>query len=246
MRFQVVPYFSGHFWWRYIRFDASSSWCVHFHHSQSYKGLVACLKWSLLSLNVHQHTRSSRICPKSSISWGEHIDLFFHNWIVGSPTLFGWLIDMVCGSSCQKFNLPLLRVTFIPTYFISITMPPKESDRTYLRQEEKAALQLMLQEWVNQPDKKSRDAFVSRTALPKIQELNADEFRPEVMDKNKVVRVQWEKRVSVSWLSSVCCLHIPHLYYRLFIHGSRTTSHSRTDRFSNWRERSLSAELLAS
>jgi hypothetical protein len=74
----------------------------------------------------------------------------------------------------------------------------KQNDRTYLRQEERTILQTMLQEWTEQPDKKAKDAFVSGSVVPKIQELNANEYGQDIISINKVARVQWEKRVSVS------------------------------------------------
>lgn len=98
-------------------------------------------------------------------------------------------MNMTGGTNCQKRNFFVV---------ILLTMTSKESDRTYLRQEERTALQLLLQDWANQPDKKSKDAFVSGTALPRIQQLNATEFGPDMISTNKVAKVNWEKRVSVS------------------------------------------------
>jgi hypothetical protein len=74
----------------------------------------------------------------------------------------------------------------------------KKTDRIYLREEETTVLQSLLQEWSDKPDKKSRDAFVSGTAVPKIQSLNLKEYGPDVISTSKVAKVQWEKRVSVS------------------------------------------------
>ena len=87
----------------------------------------------------------------------------------------------------------------------------KDNDRTYLREAERSALQAILEEWNNKPDKKSRDAFVSGIAVPQIQQLNEQEFGPEVISKDKVAKVQWEKRVSVSHWTSVFAwdLHFP-------------------------------------
>jgi hypothetical protein len=74
----------------------------------------------------------------------------------------------------------------------------KKTDRIYLREEETTILQSLLQEWSDKPDKKSKDAFVSGTAVPKIQAMNNKDYGPEVISTNKVAKVQWEKRVSVS------------------------------------------------
>jgi len=74
----------------------------------------------------------------------------------------------------------------------------KESERIYLREEERSFLQSMLQEWTDQPDKKSRDAFVSGSVLPRIQELNRQEYGPDIISINKVAKGQWERRTAVS------------------------------------------------
>jgi hypothetical protein len=80
----------------------------------------------------------------------------------------------------------------------------KKTERIYLRNEETQVLQSLLQEWADKTDKKSKDAFVSGTAVPKIQGLNAKEYGPTVISTNKVAKVQWEKRVSVSHFRSFC------------------------------------------
>jgi len=72
------------------------------------------------------------------------------------------------------------------------------TERIYLREEERSFLQSVLQEWTNQPDKKARDAFVSGSVLPTIQQLNAQEYGPEIISINKVAKVQWERRTAVS------------------------------------------------
>ena len=56
----------------------------------------------------------------------------------------------------------------------------KKTDRIYLREEETTILQSLLQEWSDKPDKKSKDAFVSGTAVPKIQAMNNKDYGPEV------------------------------------------------------------------
>lgn len=78
----------------------------------------------------------------------------------------------------------------------------KKTDRIYLREEETTVLQSLLQEWSDKPDKKTRDAFVSATAVPKIQELNLKEYGLDSISTSKTAKVQWEKRVSVSILTS--------------------------------------------
>lgn len=74
----------------------------------------------------------------------------------------------------------------------------KKNDRIYLRDEETKVLQSLLQEWADLPNKNSKDAFVSGTAVPRIQELNGKEYGPEVISTSKVAKVQWDKRVCVS------------------------------------------------
>jgi hypothetical protein len=76
----------------------------------------------------------------------------------------------------------------------------KKTDRIYLRDDETKVLQSFLQEWSAKSDKKTRDAFVSGTAVPKIQGLNLKEYGPDVISTNKVAKVRWEKRVTVSHL----------------------------------------------
>jgi hypothetical protein len=86
----------------------------------------------------------------------------------------------------------------------------KKTDRIYLRDDETKVLQSLLQEWSDKSDKKSRDAFVSGTAVPKIQGLNVKDYGPDVISTSKVAKVQWEKRVTVSHfrLFFVICKHI--------------------------------------
>ena len=74
----------------------------------------------------------------------------------------------------------------------------KKTERIYLREDETTVLQSLLQEWSDKPDKKTRDAFVSGTAIPRIQAVNGKDYGPEAISTNKVAKVQWEKRVSVS------------------------------------------------
>jgi hypothetical protein len=74
----------------------------------------------------------------------------------------------------------------------------KKTDRIYLRQEETEILQSLLQQWSEKSGKKSKDAFVSGTAVPQIQAVNLKEHGPDIISTNKVAKVQWEKRVSVS------------------------------------------------
>lgn len=66
----------------------------------------------------------------------------------------------------------------------------KDSERIYLREEEWSFLQSMLQEWTNLPDKKARDAFVSGSVLPRIQELNGQEYASDIISINKVAKMQ--------------------------------------------------------
>ena len=52
-------------------------------------------------------------------------------------------------------------------------------------------------DWVARPDKKSRDAFISSEVVPLIQQLNMDEYGPEHISKDKVMKELWERRIQV-------------------------------------------------
>lgn len=66
----------------------------------------------------------------------------------------------------------------------------KKIDRIYFREDETTVLKSLLQEWSDKRDTKSRDAFVSGTAVPKIQALNVKDYGPEVISTSKVAKVQ--------------------------------------------------------
>ena len=74
----------------------------------------------------------------------------------------------------------------------------KSSNRTYLRQDETTVLQSLLQEWHEQQDKPTRDAFVTRKILPQIQQLNLEDCGPDIISTSKAAKVKWEARISVS------------------------------------------------
>jgi hypothetical protein len=77
----------------------------------------------------------------------------------------------------------------------------KNTERTYLEQEEIQFLQDSLEEWNGKSDKKARDAFVVATVLPKIQQMNLEKFGPENLSKDKSAKLLWERRIMVShWL----------------------------------------------
>jgi len=69
--------------------------------------------------------------------------------------------------------------------------------KIYLSEEEKTVLRGLLEEWNSHKDKKSRDAFVSAEALPKIQDLNLAQFGPNIISTDKVAKSLWEARVQV-------------------------------------------------
>lgn len=73
----------------------------------------------------------------------------------------------------------------------------KVKERVFLSDEEKKILASLLDEWNGKPDKKTRDAFVSAEALPKIQELNLEKYGPNVISTDKGAKEGWEKRVKV-------------------------------------------------
>lgn len=73
----------------------------------------------------------------------------------------------------------------------------KSKDRIYLKQEETTLLQSLLQEWYDKPDKKARDAFVTATVLPQIQQLNPTDYGPTIISTSKGAKVKWEARILV-------------------------------------------------
>ena len=72
-------------------------------------------------------------------------------------------------------------------------------DRVYLNDDEKKILAGLLKEWNDKPDKKSRDAFISSEALPKIQQLNISKYGPDIISKDKAAKMLWECRIQVSF-----------------------------------------------
>jgi hypothetical protein len=72
-------------------------------------------------------------------------------------------------------------------------------ERVYLTDEEKKVLAGLLNEWNEKPDKKSRDAFVSSEALPKIQQLNISKYGSDIISKDKAAKMLWECRIQVSF-----------------------------------------------
>jgi hypothetical protein len=124
-------------------------------------------------------------------------------------------------------------------------MVKKSSGRVYLNDEEKKVLTGLLDEWNSNPNKKTRDAFVSAEALPKIQQLDLSRFGPDVISRNKAAKVLWDSRVQVRFLlrpiAAICSTHS-----RRFIPGLKTTSLTRTGQSSNWRGKYLSEGLSGS
>lgn len=80
----------------------------------------------------------------------------------------------------------------------------KAKERVYLREEEKDILAGLLDRWNTQPDKKSRDAFVSAEALPKVQQLNMEKFGPEIIARDKEAKIMWERRCQVRYPPDSC------------------------------------------
>jgi hypothetical protein len=76
----------------------------------------------------------------------------------------------------------------------------KQTERIYLTEDEKKILRPLVEAWVGQPDKKSRDAFVAAEALPKIQEINVSKFSPDIISRDKAAKLLWEKRIQVRLL----------------------------------------------
>ena len=72
-----------------------------------------------------------------------------------------------------------------------------------MTEEETKLLQSVLEEWFSQPDKRSRDAFVSSEVLPKIQQLDPNKYGSEAISRSKEVKILWEKRVQVSLILSI-------------------------------------------
>ena len=74
----------------------------------------------------------------------------------------------------------------------------KTKERVYLTEEEKKVLQLHLEEWDSKPDKTSRDAFLVSEVLSKIQQLNPNKYGPDIVSRNKELKLLWERRAEVS------------------------------------------------
>ena len=120
---------------------------------------------------------------------------------------------------------------------------PKKAQKTpktpkkvkcYLQEAELSVLQELQIEWNKQPDKRSRDAFVKSTVLPKIQELNKDKFGPEKISTCKESKKLWERRtkVGISYMFTTSFLLMDMI--RRFMYGSTITSHTRIKRSSKW------------
>ena len=75
--------------------------------------------------------------------------------------------------------------------------PKLKKGRCYLTQEEKDVLRQMLPIWSNMTDKKSRQAYILTTVASKIQEMNAQQFGPEIISRDKEAKTLWEKRLQV-------------------------------------------------
>jgi len=73
----------------------------------------------------------------------------------------------------------------------------KTGERTYLDSEEIRILEESLEEWNGKPDKKSREAFVVASILPKIQQTNLEKFGPDNLSKDKSAKILWERRITV-------------------------------------------------
>lgn len=69
--------------------------------------------------------------------------------------------------------------------------------RCYLTQEEREVLRQMLPVWSNMTDKKSRQAYILTTVASKIQQLNLQQFGPEIIARDKEAKTLWEKRLQV-------------------------------------------------
>jgi len=153
------------------------------------------------------------------------------------------MIDMTGGTSCQKFNFQPSTNHYILQgllCLLSTMSASKKNDQIYLNEKERSLLQSLLQDWSGMPNKKTCDTFVSGTVLPKIQELNLQDYGSDVIATNKVAKAQWEKRISVSYFSVYDGAGLDLLLSFLFRRstpGSKTISHSRTGRCSRLKER---------
>jgi len=70
--------------------------------------------------------------------------------------------------------------------------------RTYLTKAEKDVLQELLPTWTEKENKRSREAFINSTVIPRIQELNLPQFSQEVISRDKEAKKLWEKRIQAS------------------------------------------------
>ena len=70
--------------------------------------------------------------------------------------------------------------------------------RIYLTKPEKDVLEELLPTWTEKENKRSRDAFLTSTVLPKIQHLNLAHYGPDIISRDKEAKKSWEKRIQAS------------------------------------------------
>jgi hypothetical protein len=116
--------------------------------------------------------------------------------------------------------------------------------RIYLTNAEKDLLQQYLPTWSKKDDKRSREAYLLSTVIPGIQEINLQQFSPEIISRDKEAKKLWERRIEVpsAFTSMISSLKHPRLFFRPLGRGSAITSRSRTELSSSWSEKSHSGE----
>ena len=70
--------------------------------------------------------------------------------------------------------------------------------RTYLSKTEKDVLQEFLPMWTEKENKRSQEAFINSTVIPRIQQLNLPQFSSDIIGRDKEAKKLWEKRIQAS------------------------------------------------
>ena len=84
--------------------------------------------------------------------------------------------------------------------------PEKRGKKTriYLTNAEKDILLEYMPTWSQKEDKRSREAYILSTVIPRIQELNQQQFGVEIISRDKEAKKLWERRIEERLLSKLC------------------------------------------
>lgn len=138
-------------------------------------------------------TTTSQVTPGNAAESGGVQLISIYGQLVRKPDMVTLMIIL----TFMPYELSNSILKFEPSSLVT-TMAKEKTGRVYLTDEEKTILAGILEEWNSKPNKKARDDFISAETLPKIQQLNASKFGPEIISKDKVADLLWNKRVQVS------------------------------------------------